>query len=41
MVDWMADYLDNVEQYPVMAQVKPGEIKAKIPKSFSEKPEGI
>lgn len=39
MVDWMADYLDNVEEYPVMSQVKPGEIKAKIPESFSEYPE--
>ncbi|SVE23412.1 uncharacterized protein METZ01_LOCUS476266, partial [marine metagenome] len=25
-VDWMADYLAGVEKYPVMAQVKPGEI---------------
>jgi aromatic-L-amino-acid decarboxylase len=41
MVDWMADYLDNVEQYPVMAQVKPGEIKAKLPKSYSENPESF
>jgi aromatic-L-amino-acid decarboxylase len=41
MVDWMADYLENVEQYPVMSQVKPGEIKAKIPESFSESPEAF
>ena len=25
-VDWMADYLDQIEAYPVRAQVKPGEI---------------
>ena len=30
-VDWMADYLDGVEQYPVRAQVKPGEIAARLP----------
>lgn len=39
MVDWMSNYLENVSEYPVMAQVKPGEIKAKIPETFSEEPE--
>ncbi len=39
MVDWIADYLENVEKYPVMSQVKPGEVKAQIPATFSEKPE--
>ena len=28
LIDWIADYLDHVEQYPVMAQVKPGDIRA-------------
>ena len=32
MVDWMADYLENIRDYPVMSQVKPGEIMEKIPK---------
>ena len=31
MVDWMADYLEGVEQYPVRSQVKPGDIKAALP----------
>lgn len=31
LVDWMADYLENVEEYPVLAQVKPGDIKSQIP----------
>ena len=31
LVDWMADYLANVGQYPVRAQVRPGEIAAKLP----------
>ncbi len=30
-VDWMADYLEGVEAYPVRAQVTPGEIAAKLP----------
>jgi aromatic-L-amino-acid decarboxylase len=31
LVDWMADYLAQVERYPVRAQVQPGEIAAKLP----------
>ena len=29
-VEWMADYLETIEQYPVKAQVLPGEIKGKF-----------
>lgn len=29
-VDWMADYMDNVQRYPVKSQVRPGEIYAQI-----------
>ncbi|MCE3246889.1 MAG: amino acid decarboxylase [Geminicoccaceae bacterium] len=31
LVDWMADYLASVERHPVRAQVRPGEIAAKLP----------
>ena len=31
LVDWMADYLDNITQYPVKSQVSPGEILEKLP----------
>ena len=31
IVDWMADYMENVEQFPVKSPVKPGEIKSKLP----------
>jgi aromatic-L-amino-acid decarboxylase len=31
LVDWMADYLAQVERYPVRAQVKPGEISSQLP----------
>jgi len=30
-VDWMADYLENVENYPVKSQLKPGDIYSQIP----------
>jgi aromatic-L-amino-acid decarboxylase len=32
-VDWMADYLEGIESYPVRAQVSPGEIKARLTQS--------
>src|SRR6266487_440228 len=30
LVDWIADYLDHSERYPVLARVKPGEITASL-----------
>ena len=44
LVDWMADYLDGVEDYPVRAQVKPGEIDGRLaaePPSAGEDMEAI
>ncbi|MEJ2271437.1 MAG: pyridoxal-dependent decarboxylase, partial [Candidatus Bathyarchaeota archaeon] len=32
MVDWIADYMDNIEEYPVYPDIQPGQIKAKLPK---------
>ena len=31
LADWMADYLENQDQYPVKPDVKPGEIKNQLP----------
>ncbi len=31
IVDWIADYLENVRQYPVKPALSPGDIKAKLP----------
>ncbi|HOW74000.1 MAG TPA: pyridoxal-dependent decarboxylase [Phycisphaerae bacterium] len=31
VIDWIADYMERVEQYPVLSQVKPGEIRAELP----------
>ncbi|HEK85375.1 MAG: pyridoxal phosphate-dependent decarboxylase family protein [Candidatus Saccharicenans sp.] len=39
IIDWIADYLENVEQYPVKSTVKPGEIKNLLPSSPPAHPE--
>ncbi len=39
--DWMADYLAGVEQYPVRAQVKPGEVAARLAKQPPSAPEAM
>jgi len=31
LVDWIADYLEHADRYPVLAQVQPGEIAARLP----------
>jgi aromatic-L-amino-acid decarboxylase len=35
LIDWIADYLDGVDRYDVLARVKPGEIASKFPGSPS------
>ncbi|MEL6192010.1 MAG: aminotransferase class I/II-fold pyridoxal phosphate-dependent enzyme [Bacteroidota bacterium] len=40
-VDWMADYYQQIEQYPVKSQVKPGEILEQIPKHMPESGESM
>jgi len=39
LIDWIADYLENVEQYPVKSTVQPGEIKAHLPSFPPQHPE--
>src|SRR5579862_1303347 len=31
VVDWIADYQSRIESFPVLAQVKPGQIRASLP----------
>ena len=31
MIDWLAGYMEKVEEYPVLSQVEPGEIRANLP----------
>ncbi len=39
VVDWIADYYEKVESFPVMSQVKPGAIRASLPKSAPQQGE--
>jgi aromatic-L-amino-acid/L-tryptophan decarboxylase len=40
-VDWIAQYLTNVSEMPVLAQTKPGELLDALPKSAPEKGESF
>ncbi len=31
IIDWIADYYENIENYPVLSQATPGTVKAKLP----------
>ena len=31
VIDWIADYYEAIESYPVLSQAKPGEIRAALP----------
>ncbi len=33
MVDWIARYMEEAEKYPVLSQVEPGEVRAKLPQA--------
>ncbi|MEE4312270.1 MAG: aminotransferase class V-fold PLP-dependent enzyme [candidate division KSB1 bacterium] len=35
-VDWIADYLENMDNYPVLSKAKPGDIKSSLPRSAPE-----
>jgi aromatic-L-amino-acid decarboxylase len=41
LVDWIAEYLDHPETYPVLSRVKPGEIAAALPAHAPEEGEGF
>jgi aromatic-L-amino-acid/L-tryptophan decarboxylase len=40
-LEWAARYLECVDELPVLAQVKPGELTAKLPESAPEQPEAF
>lgn len=40
-VDWVADYFEEVETYPVCSPVRPGEIKQKLPAAPPEQEESM
>src|SRR6266576_4140994 len=39
IVDWIADYLGHIEEYPVLAQTAPGDIRQALPTHPSKQPE--
>jgi aromatic-L-amino-acid decarboxylase len=39
LVDWIADYLEHSDRYPVLARVTPGEVTAALPPAAPEQPE--
>lgn len=39
-VDWIADYLESVEDYPVLSPAKPGDVRAALPETPPDAPEG-
>src|SRR6201984_3031095 len=41
MVDWIADYYDRVESFPVLSQAKPGELRAALPAHAPERGESF
>ena len=41
LVEWIADYLENGEQYPVLSRSRPGEIRAQLPASPPIEPESL
>jgi aromatic-L-amino-acid decarboxylase len=41
VIDWIADYYERVEQFPVLSQVAPGQIRAALPPNPPEQGEGF
>jgi len=41
VIDWVADYLQDVQQYPVMSPVQPGEIRSQLPDSPPDEGEAM
>jgi aromatic-L-amino-acid/L-tryptophan decarboxylase len=41
LVDWIAEYLEHSEKYPVLSRVKPGEIAAALPTHAPEESEAF
>ena len=36
LIDWIADYFENIEQFPVLSQIEPNWLKDNLPKSAPE-----
>ncbi|MBW2529161.1 MAG: aspartate aminotransferase family protein [Deltaproteobacteria bacterium] len=40
-IDWIADYLEQVERLPVLSQAEPGQLRARLPESPPTEPEAF
>lgn len=38
LIDWIADYRSQIEDMPVRAQVRPGEVKKRLPENYPQQP---
>jgi aromatic-L-amino-acid/L-tryptophan decarboxylase len=36
LIDWIADYLDRIESFPVLSRVAPGEVRSQLPENPPE-----
>lgn len=41
LIDRIADYFQNIDQFPVLAQIEPGELRARLPKAPPESGESM
>ncbi len=41
LVDWLADYFENLEDRDVLPNIEPGDIRAMLPENAPEKPESM
>ena len=41
LIDWIADYFENIECLPVLAQIEPGDLKAQLPAAPPEHGESM
>jgi aromatic-L-amino-acid decarboxylase len=41
LIEWIADYLTNIERYPVLSALRPGEIRSRLPRRPPSHPESL
>jgi aromatic-L-amino-acid decarboxylase len=41
IIDWVADYLENAERYPVLSPVAPGDVRRRLPSRPPEQGESM
>ena len=41
LVDWVADYLENIERFPVLPEVQPGDLRRSLPALPPQHPEAM